>query len=197
MNISEFKEYMVNTFSNEVVNHIECKNEMFKKYLIDYKEFYEGTIRAAIWSVLRNKLPNDWFIQAECQYPGIIENSNERADIVVWSSNEKSFVIEVKPFIGINAIKKDILKLKNYLKNNIDQEQTSYMVFTIIYEHWKQENWPNKKWIKCEYCKEKYEIGDAMPWGYGDCPNCDFTKKTLTYLNEEKIELIPLFFKIK
>jgi len=197
MNVTEFKKYMKNNFSAEVVQLIVCNNAMYQKYLHDYNGFYEGTIRASIWSVLRTKLPDDWFVQAECQYPVKNENSKNRADIVVWSPEEKSFIFEVKPFIGIDVIKNDITKLKNYLKNNIDQEQTAFMIFTTIYEHWKSENWQNKKWTKCEYCFEKYEIGGSMPWGYGDCPNCDFTKKTLANLQVENIGIIPLFIEIK
>lgn len=196
MNVEDFRNYMANNFSNEVVSLINCDNRIYQKYLQNYNEFYEGTIRAAIWSVLRNKLPEDWFVQAECQYPVRNGDSNDRADIVVWSPDEKSFVFEVKPFVGIDVIKNDITKLKNYLNNNIEQEQIAYMIFTTIYKQWIPEEWPKKDWNKCEYCK-KYNIGGAMPWGYGDCPNCDFTEDTLNYLKEENIEIIPLFFEIK
>ncbi|MEK0337129.1 MAG: hypothetical protein QQN41_06810, partial [Nitrosopumilus sp.] len=136
MNVEDFRNYMANNFSNEVVSLINCDNRIYQKYLQNYNEFYEGTIRAAIWSVLRNKLPEDWFVQAECQYPVRNGDSNDRADIVVWSPDEKSFVFEVKPFVGIDVIKNDITKLKNYLNNNIEQEQIAYMIFTTIYKQW-------------------------------------------------------------
>lgn len=195
MDTKKFREYMSSNFADDVTPSIVCNNPKYKEYIESYEGLYEGTIRAAAWHILRNKLPDSWFIQAESEYPE--KDPVDHADIVVWSVDKIPFVIEVKPFIGIDKILADIEKLERYINRNIDENRHTYMIYLTIYGIWNLEYYQNKDWKDCRYCYDKYkEIGKCMPFGYGDCLNCDFAKKTVKHLARKNIEVIPIYIPV-
>jgi hypothetical protein len=192
MNNIEFRKYMSSNFASDVTQVLVCNNSKYKEYIKSYEGLYEGTIRAAAWHVLRNRLPDSWFVQAECEYPE--KDTVDRADIVVWSIDQIPFVIEVKPFIGMDKILDDIEKLNRYLKRNIHENRYSYLIYLTIYGIWELEVYPHKNSRTCTYCSDKYkEIGKCMPFGYGDCRKCIFAQQTVRHLNRKNIEVIPLY----
>lgn len=192
--ITEFKQYMLHRFAEDVVRTMQNDNDLYQVYIEDYWGFYEGTIRAAVWAVLRKKLPKTWFVQAECPYPEYQGKGTERADVLVWSPRRVPFVVEVKPGAWMGGIKRDIVKMKRHIAMKTSSLQTAYMVFPIIYGYWKLESDPDKNWKKCDFCWQK-GVGKSMPYGHGDCKNCDFTTQTLEYIRNENVHVIPLYIK--
>lgn len=79
------------------------------------KGHFEGTVRAALFAVLRERLPATWLVEAEVPYPDHGSYKNDRADILLWSPDDEPYVIEVKPSDDINAIRNDFRKIAKHI----------------------------------------------------------------------------------
>jgi hypothetical protein len=93
------------------------------------KGHHEGTIRAALFAVLRQKLPRDWLVEAESPYPTHKSPINDRADVMVWSPDDEPLAFEVKPSDDLNRLRSDVGKLSKHVNMKSSRLQYGVVAF--------------------------------------------------------------------
>lgn len=90
---------------------------------------FEGTVRAALFGVLRERLPRTWLVEAETFYPSHKGSTNDRTDIIVWSPADEPLVIEVKPSDDLQKLRADVGKLSRHIGMKSSKLQHGVIAF--------------------------------------------------------------------
>ena len=97
MDREEFFEYIKSDFASDLrdilaTEHTRLSSEIAASEWGQYRPLGERTIQAAVWSVLRLRLPLSWFVAVEVTYP----NTRQSADILIYPSSGKPIPLEIK-----------------------------------------------------------------------------------------------------
>jgi hypothetical protein len=87
----------------------------------------EGTLRAALWAVLRIRLPISWLVEAECRYPKSGSSKLDRADILVWPKIGNPIPFEVKK--TLEGAAEDAKKVRRHVRMASSSVKFGILVF--------------------------------------------------------------------